>query len=88
MLTICRWHPPREIRGAATCLAGTPFTAGCTAGPLQLGEVYTEQQVQTAYGVNALRSTAAGTPVITVLDLGGGWQAIADLGHDRLTRCQ
>jgi hypothetical protein len=28
MLTICRWHPPREIRGAATCLAGTPFTAG------------------------------------------------------------
>ena len=54
---------------------GTPVTAGCSAAPLQLGEVYTEQQVQTAYGVNTLRAHASGTPVITILDLGGGWLA-------------
>jgi subtilase family serine protease len=52
---------------------GTPFTAGCSALPLQLGEVYTEQQVQTAYGVGTLRAHALGTPVITIMDLGGGW---------------
>jgi subtilase family serine protease len=61
---------------------GTPFTAGCSAPPLQQGQVYTEQQVQTAYGVDTLRAGASGTPVttvldrtpvITVLDLGGGW---------------
>ncbi len=52
---------------------GTPFTAGCSAPPLQQGEVYTEQQVQTAYGVGTLRARASGTPVITILDLGGGW---------------
>jgi kumamolisin len=37
--------------------------------------VYTEQQVQTAYGVGTLRARASGTPVITILDLGGGWLA-------------
>ena len=52
---------------------GTPFTAGCSAPPLQLGQVYTDQQIQTAYGVDTLRARASGTPVITVLDLGGGW---------------
>jgi kumamolisin len=52
---------------------GTPFTAGCSAPALQRGEVYTEQQVQTAYGAGTLRARAAGTPVITILDLGGGW---------------
>jgi kumamolisin len=52
---------------------GTPLTADCTAAPLQLGEVYTEQQVQTAYGVDTLRASAKGTPVVTILDLGGGW---------------
>jgi subtilase family serine protease len=52
---------------------GTPFTPGCSAAPLQEGQVYTEQQIQTAYGVDALRAQASGTPVITVLDLGGGW---------------
>jgi subtilase family serine protease len=52
---------------------GTPFTANCSAPPLHLGQVYTEQQVQTAYGVDALRARASGTPVITILDLGGGW---------------
>jgi kumamolisin len=53
---------------------GTPFTAGCSALALDLGEVYTEQQVQTAYGVGALRARASGTPVITIMDLGGGWR--------------
>jgi subtilase family serine protease len=52
---------------------GTPFSAGCSASALQQNEVYTEQQVQTAYGVSSLRASAAGTPVITILDLGGGW---------------
>jgi subtilase family serine protease len=52
---------------------GTPFTAGCSAPVLRLREVYTEQQVQTAYGVGTLRARASGTPVITILDLGGGW---------------
>jgi subtilase family serine protease len=52
---------------------GTPYTAGCSAQALQQGEVYTEQQVQTAYGVDTLRAHASGTPVITILDLGGGW---------------
>jgi subtilase family serine protease len=54
---------------------GTPLTANCTAPVLQQAEVYTPQQVQTAYGVDALRSTSSGTPVITVIDLGGGWQS-------------
>jgi subtilase family serine protease len=52
---------------------GTPFTAGCSTPALQLGDVYTEQQIQTAYGVGALRARASGTPVITIMDLGGGW---------------
>ena len=52
---------------------GTPLTADCSAPLLQQRRVYTEQQVQTAYGIDALRSRASGTPVITVLDLGGGW---------------
>ncbi|MCW2540087.1 MAG: hypothetical protein JWN95_1812 [Frankiales bacterium] len=53
--------------------SGTPFTAGCSAPPLQQGQAYTEQQIQTAYGVDTLRAHASGTPVITILDLGGGW---------------
>jgi subtilase family serine protease len=52
---------------------GTPFTAGCLAPVLQRSEVYSEQQVQTAYGVGTLRAHTSGTPVITILDLGGGW---------------
>ena len=52
---------------------GTPLTAGCSSPVLQHRRVYTEQQVQTAYGMDQLRSQAAGTPVITILDLGGGW---------------
>jgi kumamolisin len=54
---------------------GTPVTAGCSAPVLQLGGVYTEQQIQTAYGVGTLRAHASGAPVITILDLGGGWLA-------------
>jgi hypothetical protein len=52
---------------------GTPLNAGCSASALQKGEVYTEQQIQTAYGATTLRAHASGTPVITILDLGGGW---------------
>ena len=52
---------------------GTPATADCSAQALKQGDVYTEQQVQTAYGVDVLRARASGTPVITILDLGGGW---------------
>jgi subtilase family serine protease len=52
---------------------GTPLVANCSAPVLQRRSVYTTQQVQTAYGVDKLRARATGTPVITVLDLGGGW---------------
>jgi subtilase family serine protease len=52
---------------------GTPLTADCSAPLLQQRRVYTQQQVQTAYGVDTLRAHTSGTPVITVLDLGGGW---------------
>jgi subtilase family serine protease len=52
---------------------GTPRGAHCSAAVLQQRYVYTPQQVQTAYGLDALRSQVSGTPVITVVDLGGGW---------------
>ncbi|MDX6597452.1 MAG: kumamolisin [Gaiellales bacterium] len=52
---------------------GTPLVANCSAPVLQQRRVYTPQQVQTAYGIDTLRSRVSGTPVITVLDLGGGW---------------
>jgi subtilase family serine protease len=52
---------------------GTPLSADCSAPLLQQRRVYTPQQVQTAYGVDRLRSGASGTPVITIVDLGGGW---------------
>jgi len=52
---------------------GTPLVANCSSPLLQQRSVYTEQQVQTAYGIDQLRAQASGTPVITVLDLGGGW---------------
>jgi subtilase family serine protease len=54
---------------------GTPQEAMCSSPLLQYRQVYTEQQIQTAYGINALRAQATGTPIITVLDLGGGWLA-------------
>ena len=52
---------------------GTPLVANCSSQLLQQRRVYTEDQVQTAYGIDTLRAHASGTPVITVLDLGGGW---------------
>jgi subtilase family serine protease len=52
---------------------GTPPQIGCPAPVLQKREVYAPQQIQTAYGIDRLRATASGTPVITVLDMGGGW---------------
>src|SRR6266700_1990932 len=52
---------------------GTPLVAGCSAPLLAQRRVYTQQQVQTAYGIDTLRAHTSGTPVITVLDLGGGW---------------
>jgi kumamolisin len=52
---------------------GTPLVASCPAPLVQQRRVYTTRQVQNAYGVDTLRARASGTPVITVLDLGGGW---------------
>jgi subtilase family serine protease len=52
---------------------GIPLTANCSAPLLQQRRVYTHQQLQTTYGVDPLRAHASGTPVITVLDFGGGW---------------
>jgi subtilase family serine protease len=55
--------------------AGTPYTASCSDPVLQQGLVYTPQQVRTAYGVDTLATSTSVRPVITVLDLGGGWKA-------------
>ena len=52
---------------------GTPLIANCSSPLLQQRAVYTPQQIQTAYGISALRTAPAKTPVITALDLGGGW---------------
>ena len=52
---------------------GTLPETNCSAPPLQQRQVYAPQQIQTAYGIDQLRAAASGTPVITVLDLGGGW---------------
>jgi subtilase family serine protease len=52
---------------------GTPLSATCASPLLPQRRVYTPQQIQTAYGVNALRARTMGTPVITIVDLGGGW---------------
>jgi subtilase family serine protease len=54
---------------------GTPVGVRCLSPLIQDGDVYTEQQIQTAYGIDRLRARASGTPVITVLDLGGGWRS-------------
>jgi subtilase family serine protease len=53
---------------------GNPLVANCSPPILRQRRVYTPQQVQTAYGIDTLRSHASGTPIITVLDLGGGWR--------------
>jgi subtilase family serine protease len=74
--------PSPGAAGATTATAarpwpfntGTPLVANCSAPVLQQRRVYTPGQVQIAYGIDSLRSRASGTPVITVLDLGGGWR--------------
>ena len=50
--------------------AGTPLQAACSAPVLTGKQVYTPQQVHTAYGIPA---DSSATPTITILDLGGGW---------------
>lgn len=52
---------------------GTPLVAGCASPLLQQRDVYTEEQIQTAYGINSLAGRGSAGPAITVLDLGGGW---------------
>ena len=73
-------RPTAGAAAAATTAAepwpvntATPLGADCSSPLLQQRRVYTPQQVQTAYGVDTLRTRASGTPVITVVDLGGGW---------------
>ena len=51
---------------------GTPFSADCTASVLEQRYVNTPTQVRTAYGVDKV-PTSSTKPVVTVLDLGGGW---------------
>jgi kumamolisin len=52
---------------------GTPLQANCSSPLLAQRRVYTPKQIQTAYGIDMLQAHTSGTPVITVLDLGGGW---------------
>jgi subtilase family serine protease len=71
-------HPPRTPTPTTGSLpwplnTGTPPRTNCSAPLLQQRKVYAPQQIQTAYGIDRLRATASGTPLISVLDLGGGW---------------
>jgi subtilase family serine protease len=68
-------HTPSPTPGAVLWPfnTGTPPRTDCSAPLLQQRRVYSPQQIQTAYGIDRLRAAASGTPVITVLDLGGGW---------------
>jgi kumamolisin len=49
---------------------GTPMQAQCSDPLLTSRQVYVPQQVHTAYGITA---GSDAKPVITILDLGGGW---------------
>jgi subtilase family serine protease len=51
---------------------GTPLQAACSTPLLTNKSVYTPQQVHTAYGIT---SDPTANPVVTILDLGGGWLA-------------
>jgi subtilase family serine protease len=51
---------------------GTPYSADCTAPVLAQRYVNTPAQVRTAYGLDELAAPSK-QPVVTVLDLGGGW---------------
>jgi subtilase family serine protease len=64
-----------EITQAWPLNTGTPVDAHCSSRLIQDGLVYTEQQIQVAYGIGRLRAHTSGTPIITVLDLGGGWRS-------------
>lgn len=72
-------RPPRAPRGGPSTGApwpantGTPFQAACDAPVIAQRQVYTPQQAHVAYGIDTLAGRAAGTPVVAVLDLGGGW---------------
>lgn len=71
--------PPPRTPSPTPGAVPWPFNTGtlpqtnCSAPLLQQRRVYLPQQIQTAYGIDRLRAAALGTPVITVLDLGGGW---------------
>jgi subtilase family serine protease len=53
---------------------GTIGPVHCSQQAITAGEVYTPSQVQTAYGMTDLESTAgSANPRIDVIDLGGGW---------------
>ncbi|WP_328474986.1 S53 family peptidase [Actinoplanes sp. NBC_00393] len=54
---------------------GTPITAQCDDPLLTQKRVYTPAQIHTAYGVDKLRAQVSGAPVVTVIDLGGGWSS-------------
>jgi subtilase family serine protease len=64
---------PTKVAQPFPVNTGTPLSANCSSPLLLQRRVYTQQQVQTAYGIDTLRAHTSGTPVITVLDLGGGW---------------
>ncbi|MBV9922051.1 MAG: S53 family peptidase [Pseudonocardia sp.] len=49
---------------------GTPLQAACSTPLLTNRSVYTPQQVHSAYGI---ASDPTANPVVTILDLGGGW---------------
>lgn len=67
--------PPRTSGTAPWPLnTGTLPQTNCSAPLLEQRRVYAPRQIQTAYGIDQLRASASGTPVITVLDLGGGWR--------------
>jgi subtilase family serine protease len=71
--------PPPRAPSPTPATLPWPFNTGtlpqtnCSAPLLQQHRVYAPQQIQTAYGIDRLRAAASGTPVITVLDQGGGW---------------
>jgi subtilase family serine protease len=68
-------HTPPPTPGAVPwpLNTGTPPPTNCSDPLLQQRRVYTPPQIHTAYGIDRLRAATSGTPVITVLDLGGGW---------------
>ena len=64
--------PGQDARTPWPVNEGTPLQASCSTPILTNRQVYTPQQVHTAYGIPA---GSAASPTITILDLGGGWLA-------------